>query len=446
MRQQRYQHRQARGWLWGAMLALLIIAAIIGWRYQTKEAPVKHAQAETKAHLTQVLAHAHGTQTKEKIGGGQAIFVLPKGHQVPASLRATVKSKLAAMPKHASDKAVVATVALTAAPLGLTTMDTSLEQLYTQDTKMHRTVTQEAPHTLDAAGKRATVAALVTTDEARRAINYAAKQALVSGKKLSAPALAAVLSRPLLSKLTATNFVISDHDLTIQDAAGKTEVTLPLTAVKSYLKDSQAQPAAGKVIALTFDDGPDPRTTPQVLQILRQHQAKATFFMVGTGIAHDPQLARQVADEGNEVGTHTYNHPYLPGLSPAAALDETYGKNIATYYAAFDRLPPFLRPPYGAISKANAAQIELPAIQWNIDSQDWKSRNREMIIARIKAAARSGSIILMHDIQPATVAALPTVINDLKQQGYQFKTVSELLGQQLLPSHQYFSLGDQRLI
>lgn len=373
-------------------------------------------------------------------------FVLPDRQKTVApALKQAAAAVLSQLPKKARNKTVIVTAQSQPAPLGLVTWNADIESLYAQGKRVQqRQLTREL--TTTAQGTLARIGDLVADDNARRAVNYAAQTHQAETHRLDEAQLNQLIQAPLLASLTATNFKLTAAALTITAAAGQAVATVPYPKLAPYLKGATPHAPAGKLIALTFDDGPNPQTTPSILKTLAAARVKATFFEVGTGIAQFPALAKSVKAAGHEVGTHTYDHPYLPKLARPQLLDEVYGKNLWTYYQAFGTLPPFIRPPYGAMSKANAALVGMPAIQWSVDSQDWRSKSKPAIIARVQATARPGAIVLMHDIQPAEVEALPVVITKLKSQGYQFVTVSQLLGQRLLPGHQYFGQGDERLI
>lgn len=436
---------QSRTSWWLVVLAIGLLAAGLSIAFIVNRPSFRRDLLKDQEQ--QILAQAHaGRKVTAKLGSGQAVFYLPKSRKkVPAAVKQLAETLLTQLPQGATGKAVVVTMTQKPAPLKLAAAAVKFEVVYQQKRQLHhRAATKQLM--LNASGKRAAVSDLVSDDYGRRALDYAAQTAKAEQSALTAGQLAALMREPLLASLSATNFRLDDQHLTITDQAGQTLAQVPTAKIAPYLRGASAKAPSGKLIALTFDDGPDPRTTPAILKTLAAHHIKATFFQVGSGIAEHPALAKQVKAAGHEVGTHTYSHPFLPKLAPAQVLNQTYGKNLWTYYQVFKTLPPFIRPPFGAISKANADLIGMPAIQWSVDSQDWKSKNRAAIIARVKATAQPGGIVLMHDIQPAEVAALPTVIANLQQQGYQFVTVSQLLGQRLMPGHQYFGQGDERLI
>ena len=195
-----------------------------------------------------------------------------------------------------------------------------------------------------------------------------------------------------------------------------------------------------KMIALTFDDGPDPTTTPQALSILKKFNAKATFFMVGKNVNAYPDIAKQVRKEGHQIGNHTWNHPQLPKLSLDSAKKEILDTQEAIQKATGVQTK-IMRPPYGAINSAIQYGVDQSYIMWDVDSLDWKTHNTTAILNEVKKAVKPGSIILMHDIHQTTIDALPTVLDYLKSQGYTFVTVDELLNYQL-ESHRIYYNGN----
>ena len=191
-----------------------------------------------------------------------------------------------------------------------------------------------------------------------------------------------------------------------------------------------------KMVALTFDDGPDPKTTPQALDILKKYDAKATFFMVGQNIAGNEAIVKRVHNEGHQIGIHTWDHPVLTKLPL-----ETAQKEILDTQTAINNVigikPTITRPPYGAINATIQNSVDQSFIMWNVDSLDWKTRNTKAIMQEI-AKTQPGSIILMHDIHQTSIDALPSVLEYLKNNGYTLVTVDELLEGQLEPHRIYY--------
>lgn len=179
-------------------------------------------------------------------------------------------------------------------------------------------------------------------------------------------------------------------------------------------------------MALTFDDGPDVKVTPQILAILKKYDVKATFFMVGKNVSRNPATVEKVYESGHEIGNHTWNHPKLTTLTKVNVKQEV-DRTSNAIYAAIGQYPTVFRPPYGATSEQVRSVMTMPSILWSVDTLDWKHRNADKILAYVKASVKDGSIILMHDIHQSTANGLENVILYLQQQGYELVTVSEIL-------------------
>jgi peptidoglycan-N-acetylglucosamine deacetylase len=189
-----------------------------------------------------------------------------------------------------------------------------------------------------------------------------------------------------------------------------------------------------KLIALTFDDGPSAKYTPTVLDILKQNNAKATFFVTGGSVSLHPEVLKRAFAEGHEIGNHSYTHPNCSKLAPAAIAKEL-NKTNALIRENINVAPRLFRPPFGACNaqcKAVVAQQGLQIITWDYMVNDWDSQKTtpEIIANSIIQHARHGAIMNMHDgyeNKEKTVAALPKIIATLKERGYQLVTVAELL-------------------
>jgi peptidoglycan-N-acetylglucosamine deacetylase len=186
----------------------------------------------------------------------------------------------------------------------------------------------------------------------------------------------------------------------------------------------------GPYIAMTFDDGPHPILTPRLLDMLKVRGIKATFFLIGQNAAEYPDIVRRMAAEGHEIGNHTWSHPQLTKLNPAA-LREEIDRTSSTIAEIVGKPVLIMRPPYGATSDYINHWINrefgMKVILWSVDPLDWKYRNSARVERQILAGARPGAIILSHDIHATTVAAMPDVFDSLLAKGYKFVTVSELI-------------------
>lgn len=185
----------------------------------------------------------------------------------------------------------------------------------------------------------------------------------------------------------------------------------------------------GKYVALTFDDGPHKTNTERVLNSLKEFDVKATFFMLGNQVDYYPSLVQRVAKEGHEIGNHSNTHPDLSKVD-ANRVQKEFETTNQRIYDVIGRYPTVFRPPYGSYNNniiTQATNLNLPIIMWSVDSLDWKTKNATSISHEILSTTTNGSIILMHDIHDATADALPSVLRNLKEQGYSFVTVSQLL-------------------
>ena len=182
------------------------------------------------------------------------------------------------------------------------------------------------------------------------------------------------------------------------------------------------------VVALTFDDGPNPRFTPQILDILYEHQVPATFFLVGQQMEGQGWLVRKIAASGHEIGNHTNSHPDLTTLEEPQILEEIQKTQDKLREILPDYTMKFLRPPYGRQNETVCQSSPLPLILWNVDSGDWEDPQAEAIYAAVMENIQDGDIVVFHDDNPETVKALKQILPALKARGYQFATVSALLG------------------
>lgn len=289
------------------------------------------------------------------------------------------------------------------------------------------------------------------------AIQQVIQQKLLAESPDASTVIDSVLNMPSIS-LNGTAFTYYSDKISLalsENATEKREITLPYKEIAGYVNPEYIDPESikdalpapldpnKKYISLTFDDGPNPETTPRLLNILKEKDVKATFFMLGQNVVKNEALVKRVADEGHEVASHSYSHPQLTGVDAQRVKDEVQKADKAIYHAV-GKLPTDFRPPYGAVNKDVAAIIGKPIIQWSVDSQDWQSHNAEAIIKRIDETAYNDTIVLMHDIHPETVEAVATVIDRLRGEGYEILPSKELLGNKAKPLHMYYGSKDER--
>ncbi|MBO2446319.1 polysaccharide deacetylase family protein [Actinomadura barringtoniae] len=184
-----------------------------------------------------------------------------------------------------------------------------------------------------------------------------------------------------------------------------------------------------KCIALTFDDGPGPYTA-KLLDTLKQQNVRATFFVVGKNAKADPDLVKREAAEGHEIENHSMSHPDLAKESKTGLTEQIDGTNDVVKQLT-GATPRYLRPPYGATDGQVAAHVKklgMTQIFWGIDAFDWKHPDASYVSDQIVSDAAPKGIVLLHDIHPTSVDAVPKIIEGLRAKGYTFVTVSELVG------------------
>lgn len=180
-----------------------------------------------------------------------------------------------------------------------------------------------------------------------------------------------------------------------------------------------------RVVALTIDDGPD-ANDPHILDILRAHGAKATFFYIGAKIPGHHDIAKQVAASGNEVGSHTQTHPMTTDLKPAER--EWNIAQAEKALASVGVTATWFRPPFGDVDDALAVLARrhgMATVLWTADSQDWKDSGSDIIRHRVTERLVPGAVVLMHSTKASTVAALPAILEEGEKRGLRFVTMSE---------------------
>ncbi|HEU5354951.1 MAG TPA: polysaccharide deacetylase family protein [Actinocrinis sp.] len=199
-----------------------------------------------------------------------------------------------------------------------------------------------------------------------------------------------------------------------------------LGCIKHGPRDSHA-------VALSFDDGPHPVFTNEILETLARYNARATFFPIGLSASGFGHLLAKAAAAGHEVGNHTWSHPYLPDLS-TAGLREQIERTSDAVESATGARPSLARPPYGSLTGEVVDQwtgFEERIALWDVDSADWARPGADAIASKVLGEIQPGSIVLMHDSggdRSQTVQALPTIIEGCLERGYNLATVPELLG------------------
>jgi peptidoglycan/xylan/chitin deacetylase (PgdA/CDA1 family) len=216
-------------------------------------------------------------------------------------------------------------------------------------------------------------------------------------------------------------------------AVGAAPGTVVVNAPKPTDKDVVIRewPTQRKWVALTFDDGPHPNYTRKFIDLLQSKNAKATFFLIGRQANAFPGLVKELADAGFELANHSWSHPQLTRISPEKVREELANTSRAIAEASGAEVG-LLRPPYGSTNakvQAVAAELGLRIINWSIDTNDWRpNATADSMTSEILKNVRDGSIILMHDRHEKSLITTERVIDKLRAEGYEFVTVSELLG------------------
>lgn len=179
-----------------------------------------------------------------------------------------------------------------------------------------------------------------------------------------------------------------------------------------------------KLVAFTFDDGPS-KYTLDIINILEEYNASATFFEVGYNIKAHPEITKEVFDRGFEVANHTTDHSKLTKLTEAKYLSKINDNN-ALFKELTGKDMPYLRPPYGSYNDKIKANAGVPIVTWSLDTRDWESRNKDKVIEMVINNIKEGDIILFHDLYESTRDAVKELMPLLKEQGYQAVSVGEL--------------------
>lgn len=181
-----------------------------------------------------------------------------------------------------------------------------------------------------------------------------------------------------------------------------------------------------KLVALTFDDGPYAPVTNSILDTLEKNGAVATFYVVGNRVDSYSECIKRGHKMGCEYGSHTHSHVNLTTLSPDGMRDEI-DKSIEAIKKYTESDIHTVRPPEGGVNESVKASVDYPLVMWSVDSLDWKHRNADTDYHEVVDYVNDGSIVLMHDLYPATAEAVARIVPQLKSEGYKFVTVSELM-------------------
>ncbi len=200
------------------------------------------------------------------------------------------------------------------------------------------------------------------------------------------------------------------------------EAVMTDTAAQSAMQEQEEV----KKIALTFDDGPHPYYTEQLLDGLKERGVVATFFVTGEHAALHPDIIKRMNEEGHLVGNHTYSHMQLTGSNKEEFKEELVATS-EVIEEIIDEEVLYVRPPYGCWDKSFESELNMIPVLWTIDPLDWCSTDAGCIADRVVAKAGADEIILMHDYYESSVTAALEVVDELQAKGYTFVTVEEIL-------------------
>lgn len=204
---------------------------------------------------------------------------------------------------------------------------------------------------------------------------------------------------------------------------------LPLDTKQEELTAAQAATQSvgtDKKIALTFDDGPHPTYTKELLDGLKERDVKATFFVLGEHATLYPDLILRMHEEGHLIGNHTYTHLQLKDGNWEAYREELVKTNAVLSDITKESVS-YVRPPYGSWDKSFEEELNMFPVLWTVDSRDWCLKNAGQVTSMVVEETEEGDIILMHDYYASTVEAALCVVDALKEKGFSFVTVEEML-------------------
>jgi len=208
--------------------------------------------------------------------------------------------------------------------------------------------------------------------------------------------------------------------------AGRREEFTDAAAYIACMTDEEESMNEAKKIALTFDDGPHPYYTEQLLDGLKERGAKASFFVMGKQAEAYPELVSRMQAEGHLVGNHTYSHIQL-GQGNREIFKSELIKTNELLLRITGEEPQYVRPPYGSWDKSFESELTMIPVLWTIDPMDWCSSDVGGIVRKVTKKAEENAVILMHDEYKSSVTAALEIVDILQKQGYEFVTVDEIL-------------------
>lgn len=215
--------------------------------------------------------------------------------------------------------------------------------------------------------------------------------------------------------------------LTVSALARQLLPVSPVPATSSAIKDSPGGDTVEvKRVALTFDDGPHPVYTEQLLDGLKKRGVTATFFVTGEHAELHPDIIKRMHDEGHLIGNHTYSHIQLTSSNMEKFQDELIRTNEILHDITGDEIQ-YVRPPYGSWDKKFETELNMFPVLWNIDPLDWCTANADCVADSVLKKVSDNDIILMHDYYDSSVEAALMIVDALLKQGYEFVSVDKIL-------------------
>ncbi|MCR4839027.1 MAG: polysaccharide deacetylase family protein [Eubacterium sp.] len=228
---------------------------------------------------------------------------------------------------------------------------------------------------------------------------------------------------------TATDSQTEATDTTDTASDSQTETTEKQTETTEKQTQQANLPVVqdtGKMIAFSFDDGPHKTNTDEILALLAEYGAHATFFMQGCNASYYPEVVQRVYASGNEIGNHTWDHANLK-KSSVETIHQQVDDAANEIQSITGVRPFFVRPPYGAVNDTVREEVAEPMIYWSVDSLDWDSRDPDQIVPLVLSEVEDGDIVLFHDIHATTIPAIARLLPELTEQGYKIVSVGELI-------------------
>ena len=234
--------------------------------------------------------------------------------------------------------------------------------------------------------------------------------------------IAMVVQLRHLDKQEKAGKTIESRAVATETPAAEPEATPEATpAVPRIRKDLDKDKP---MVALTFDDGPYDKVTDRLVKTLAENDSRATFFAMGNRTERYADAMKNAFDHGNQIATHTYDHKDLASLKKSGIRKEL-DRSARLTKKVIGRKPSMLRPPYGSVNDTVRQTVNMPMVNWNVDTEDWKSKNKKAILQKCKSI-EDGDIVLMHDLYPTTADAMEILIPRMRKKGFQLVTVEEL--------------------